>query len=585
MAAVVLLAMAVGVWPQAAAAQTAAPRVDIETLYLDPAGRGSLTVGTGETLKQGKFRVGLGFGYQYGHLQLSSTVASGDVVLRDRVDAQLFAAVGATDWLELGATIPVIIAQFTSRPVFDVTMAGLGTPQLHARLGILNDKRPLFLSLGLSAGLPLGSSGALSNQGLWIQPRLNLGKRFTSFLLAGEVAGLIRTNTVSLASYGGGYWDQVGNLITGSLSIGTLGDRARGELTVRVQAPLQAGWFGVEGLLGLRVPVKQTEFFLALGPGFGGGPTMPAFRVYLGAAYGNSAKKECIEGEAYELVDCPNLDRDGDGVKNSVDKEPLKPEDLDGYQDDDGAPDPDNDGDGLLDGEDKCPNERGTPEASGCADRDTDGDHVVDRLDKCPDVAEDLDGFEDDDGCPEPDNDGDQIEDAKDACPMEKGIPEERGCPVKDDDGDTVPNHLDNCPTIKGDPANGGCPAEDKQLVVITRERLRILDTVRFATNRASLLPGSFRLLDQVAAVMVAQPRLKVIQVEGHTDNVGDPAKNQKLSEERAAAVRDYLMKKGVAGERVKSAGFGADRPIESNSTAKGRETNRRVEFNIVEQD
>src|SRR5262245_11792371 len=152
----------------AAAAQTdPAPSIDVESLYIDPAGKGSLTVGSGETLPGGRFRVGLGLGYTYGQLQFSTATSEGNIILRDRITAQIFGAVGITDWLEVGATLPVIIQQFPSgmTPPFVISAAGLGTPQLHTKFGILGETRPVFLSLGLSVGLPLGTTGALSNQG------------------------------------------------------------------------------------------------------------------------------------------------------------------------------------------------------------------------------------------------------------------------------------------------------------------------------------------------------------------------------------------------------------------------------------
>jgi outer membrane protein OmpA-like peptidoglycan-associated protein len=578
-----------------AAAQTPppAPAIDLESLYIDPAGLGSLTVGSGETLKQGKFRVGAAVGYTYGQLQFDTATTEGTIVLRDRINAQLFGAVGVTDWLEIGATVPAVIHQWFSQTPFDAAQAGLMTPWVHVKFGLLDEKRPIFLSLGLSAGLPLGTpSTLLANQGFEVVPRLNVGHRFSAFTLSAEVAAMIRTRgqdaNTDLSAYGGSAWDVVGNNLFASLAATTSGEVARGELSVRFIAPLQTGWIGVEGLLGLRVNVGVAELFVALGPGFGGHPNTPGFRLYGGVTFGNNrepAKAVCVEGQPYDLAACPDLDRDGDGVKNAVDKCPLEAEDRDGFQDDDGCPDPDNDGDGVPDAQDKCPNVKGVPENQGCPDVDTDGDGIVDRLDKCPDQPEDMDGFQDDDGCPDLDNDDDGITDKIDACPNEKGIPEERGCPAKDTDGDGVPNHLDNCPDVKGVPENQGCPPKEKQLVVITREQLKILEMVQFATGKATILPASNTLLTQVAKVINAQSRIKLVQVEGHTDNVGEPVKNMKLSQDRANSVKAFLVKKGVSEARLKAVGFGQDKPLETNATANGRQANRRVEFNIVDQD
>ncbi len=126
----------------------------------------------------------------------------------------------------------------------------------------------------------------------------------------------------------------------------------------------------------------------------------------------------------------PAHDRDGDGIGDDVDLCPTEPEDFDGFQDEDGCPDPDNDGDLILDQNDMCPNVPG-PKPDGCpiaAASDRDGDGVVDNIDKCPDHPEDMDGFQDADGCPDPDNDGDGILDRNDKCPNLAGPPPS-GCP------------------------------------------------------------------------------------------------------------------------------------------------------------
>ena len=129
---------------------------------------------------------------------------------------------------------------------------------------------------------------------------------------------------------------------------------------------------------------------------------------------------------------------------------------------------------------------------------------------------------------------------------------------------------------------NFGCPAAKKQLVVLTAEKLKILDKVYFDTGRASIQKRSFALLDNVAQVLVVHPEIPLVQIEGHTDNTGVAEKNRKLSQERADAVKSYLAKKGVADGRLRAVGFGQDKPAESNETPAGRDNNRRVEFNLV---
>ena len=275
-------------------------------------------------------------------------------------------------------------------------------------------------------------------------------------------------------------------------------------------------------------------------------------------------------------------DPDHDGVLGDADKCPNEP----GPGTPDGCPVKDKDGDGIYDNVDKCPDQpetvNGYQDQDGCPDvvPDTDGDGIDDLHDKCPGEPEDKDGFQDADGCPDPDNDGDGVMDAKDKCPNVAGPVENAGCPDVDTDGDGIVDRLDNCPNEAGTEANHGCKA--KQLVTITKNQLQILDQVRFQTGTAKLSKASNALLDNIARVMLAHLEIWKIKVEGHTDNVGKSDANQKLSEDRAASVVKYLEGKGVAPERLQAVGHGDTSPLADNTSAKGREANRRVEFNIV---
>jgi hypothetical protein len=160
-------------------------------------------------------------------------------------------------------------------------------------------------------------------------------------------------------------------------------------------------------------------------------------------------------------------DRDKDGIPNDDDRCPRQAEDIDGFEDDDGCPDPDNDQDGFLDEDDQCPNEAEDPDGfedeDGCPDPDNDGDGVLDENDRCPDSLEDPDGFEDEDGCIDADNDGDGILDGDDQCPNEpenfNGRADEDGCP-DDSDGDGFPDEQDACPDAPEDGQGeaDGCP-------------------------------------------------------------------------------------------------------------------------------
>jgi outer membrane protein OmpA-like peptidoglycan-associated protein len=247
-------------------------------------------------------------------------------------------------------------------------------------------------------------------------------------------------------------------------------------------------------------------------------------------------------------------DLDGDGLLDDVDKCPREPEDFDGYQDEDGCPDNDNDGDGIADKIDKCPNDPedkdGFEDDDGCPDLDNDKDGLADKIDQCPNEAEDSDGFEDDDGCPDPDNDKDGIADKDDKCPNEYGVPPD-GCPKK---------YVN---------------------VVVTEKKIEIKQTVYFDTNKATIKPVSFPLLNEVAQALKDNPTIKV-EVQGHTDSQGNDAFNLKLSQRRAESVRTYLASQGIDGSRMTPKGYGENVMIADNRTAEGRAQNRRVEFIIL---
>lgn len=275
-----------------------------------------------------------------------------------------------------------------------------------------------------------------------------------------------------------------------------------------------------------------------------------------------------------ESQGCPvSKDSDSDALPDDIDRCPLDPEDRDGFQDEDGCPDADNDGDGVVDKADACPLEPGAVEARGCPVKDRDGDGVSDPADSCPDVA----GIKVLAGCPDSDSDG--IPDAEDKCPQQAGTKENGGCPDADTDGDALADRIDKCPTQFG-PRPDGCPKK-YTLVQVRREKIDIKQQVHFATAKFRVLPDSFPLLNQVVQVLRDFPNMQ-ISIEGHTDSVGGEALNMRLSQQRAEAVLDYLISKGVSPERLEANGFGPTKPIASNKTASGRARNRRTEFRIV---
>jgi outer membrane protein OmpA-like peptidoglycan-associated protein len=554
-------------------------------VWLDPGGRGSLEVGNGQTLGNLNFRAGAAIFYTYGNLNAFKNPGE-QLVLRDRLGVQIFGALGVFDWLEFGLNVPVIAYQATSSSYGLDANAGLGNPWVHAKVMVLGTSKPVTLGIDLGVGIPIGTQSAQGNGGFEFAPKVQLGHVFSEWQIAGEL-GFLYQPVTDYSVLTGNANDKVGSqLWLGATATTVSATGPRGEVTVRGTAPISGGRAALEAQLGVRFPLGNFELFASAGPGFGGEPGTPNARVYFGGAFANTplTQPACVEGRPYDLASCPDLDKDGDGIKNSLDKCPNEPEDKDGFEDEDGCPDLDNDTDGVPDAQDKCPLVKGPAANHGCPDVDTDGDGIVDRLDKCPNEPEDKDGFEDEDGCPDLDNDKDGVPDAQDACPNEPGLARDHGCPPKDTDGDGVTDSLDNCPNEKGPAENAGCPVAQKQLVVITDAKLKILDKVYFDLGKNSIQKRSFALLDNVGKVLVSHPEIGLIQVEGHTDNQGNPAANKKLSQERAEQVKTYLVKKGVADTRLRAVGLGDEKPAEPNTTPAGRDANRRVEFNLVTQ-
>ena len=204
---------------------------------------------------------------------------------------------------------------------------------------------------------------------------------------------------------------------------------------------------------------------------------------------------------------------------------------------------------------------------------DTDKDGIIDSLDKCVTVP----GVAKYDGCPVPDTDKDGINDEEDKCPTEAGPANNQGCPFVDTDGDGVPDPDDKCPTLAGPRENQGCP-EIKEEVV--KKINYAASNIYFATGKYTLLSKSFKGLNEVAQVLKDNPEMK-LSIDGHTDNVGADNLNQKLSENRAAAVKAYLVKRGIDESRLVSAGYGETQPVADNKAAAGRQKNRRVELKL----
>ncbi len=314
-------------------------------------------------------------------------------------------------------------------------------------------------------------------------------------------------------------------------------------------------------------------------------------------------------------------DRDGDGLPAPFDACDDAPEDLDGFEDGDGCPEPDDDGDGVPDATDRCPRVAGSGDGCPKVGPDADGDGVGDAADRCPFEPETRDGVRDEDGCPESappdpgapspaatpaplgapppagaplpplevraDLDGDGLVGDDDDCPSEAedadGFEDTDGCPELDDDADGLPDAADACPrqaeTVNAFNDDDGCPDEvpDAQAEVTG-----IVRGIQFRADSARLLPGSLKVLAKVAKAMGQNPGLR-LEIQGHTDARGERDYNLDLSKRRALAVKRWLVDQGIDATRMRTKGFGPDRPTAPNSYFAGRMRNRRVELVYTE--
>lgn len=260
-------------------------------------------------------------------------------------------------------------------------------------------------------------------------------------------------------------------------------------------------------------------------------------------------------------------DTDGDGI---YDKDDACP-DVAGLKQFNGCPD--TDGDGIVDASDACPDVFGLAALNGCPD--TDGDGVADASDACPDVA----GLAALNGCP--DADGDGIADKDDKCPTVAGPRENGGCPFVDADKDGVLDKDDDCPTVAGPASNRGCPEVTSEALEELKVQAR---AVYFNSGKATFKTGdqeTLARLDAIKQILINYPNAK-FSIEGHTDSDGSDKLNQKLSEDRAAAVMNALIERGISVDNLVSKGFGESMPVASNKTAAGKAQNRRTEIKHI---
>jgi outer membrane protein OmpA-like peptidoglycan-associated protein len=459
--------------------------------------------------------------------------------------AQVMAALGLFEWIELGVIVPVGLNQPTTSDLFARTLAfgdvagGLGDLRLSFKLPLL--RGDFGLSARVVVSLPTSGGQSFLGSDHWtLYPSLVAAGTAGPLRVAGELGYRMRQRR-ALADF---EQDDEVHLAAG-LSVELLPELlAIGEVQSRIglggRSPFGGSALGtpelpVEADLGLRVrPGEGLTIEAAGGFGLVAGSGAPAPRVLATLRY------------ATEREPCP-----------------WGPEDDDGFEDGDFCRDDDNDGDGLEDEVDRCPNDAEDPDGfrdeDGCPDADNDADGVPDADDACPTQSEDDDEFASEDGCPEPDNDEDGVPDGADACVMD---PEDLDS-FEDEDG---------CP----EPGPRSAP------ITVSDTRILIPETIYFEFDTDVIRSVSTPLLDQLAGVINALDRRVRVRIEGHTDDVGGREYNLDLSYRRARAVMEYLIGRGVPRARLEYHGYGDTRPQAPNDDPASRALNRRVEFTIL---
>jgi outer membrane protein OmpA-like peptidoglycan-associated protein len=456
---------------------------------------------------------------------------------------------------ELGLTIPVLIQSGDASMLASAEGTTLGDVALHAKAKLIA-VGPVALGFGAVVTAPTAKDdqyagyGGPSGQGILLAS--HQGRRLLLSANAGflarktdDFAGVQQGNAFTYGA-GGGYRVTPSIWVAGEV-FGDVG------LVADSQPSIQA-------LLGVRYRMGDT-ITVGLGGGFGmiDAVGVPKARGFLLVSYSPAMRPQL----AFEAPPPPRDERDPDGDKiaNADDKCPNEAEDADVFEDEDGCPELDNDSDGVLDA-----------------------------MDQCKDQAEDADGFEDDDGCADADNDKDGIADATDVCPNEgedkDGTADLDGCPDNDNDHDGVVDGKDRCPakpeTINGNRDDDGCPDAGDSLVLLAAERIELLEPVKFIGKTAKLAKGSANVLGQVAATLRANPEVLKIRVTAHVHPRDGRDADQKLSDDRAAAVKEWLVLWGIKIDRVDAKGFGSQKPLVKNQR-KAEEINDRIEFVIME--
>ncbi|MCO4764382.1 MAG: OmpA family protein [Myxococcales bacterium] len=538
---------------------------------------------------QGHLRPSAGLFLHYDHRPLVFVHAlTGEPAydeLSYQVSAQLTCAIGLWDRFEFGLAMPLTFAQGTGDDALKFGMS----PEISGGAGDLRVqmKAVLWRSGGMRLGfvapllLPTGDDAAyLGDGGIGFEPAIVASFQRKSWAVAANIRYRLRPSerfSPALSTQQITVDDEVGLSVGARFSVvpDTVDLIADGYALVNTSNEANTDRAG-EVLAGARMYFGGGwTASVAAGPGVGVGMGVPVMRAVAHIGWRSIVPKPI------------NPDLDGDGIPNERDVCPHVAENFNGVRDTDGCPEDE----WVLRWARKRANQvRPRPKSAPLpkaptevaydptagwrvtdptkppttADKgdalppllspgDDDGDGLVRADDVCPDVPEDKDGFEDGDGCPDPDNDGDNIPDDKDKCP--NAAETKNG--FKDDDG---------CPEL--------VPVDLARLIGAIRG-------IHFETSSDKLRKRSNRSLKRLLKVLKRYPIVRV-GLSGHTDADGDRKYNVDLSRRRAAAVRAWLIERGIAAARIVAEGYGPDRPVAKNDTAAHKAENRRVEFALL---
>ncbi len=540
-----LLFLTLGMVP--ATALAAPPPMDVQ--HFKPHGdrTGWFVTESAQTLEMWKPAFGLWLSYANKPLVHYVDGEPTDLVVKDLLTMDLQAAIGF-GMVDLAIDLPIHLAVGGEGYAgWNDAFSGsaVGDLRLLPKVRFLDpDKKGIGLGLALPLTFPTGNSDRY------------VGRRTVTFSPT-----LLVTGHVGMFRLGGnlGYRiagvDEVDDLTAGKAFLYRVAASVQPVDALTVGAEIYGEAHSIprnnpaEWLAGVTVqPVSGLGISLAAGTALGRGYSSPEGRIVFGVGYTPSKAK----------------DTDEDGIPDKKDECPEDPEDIDEFEDSDGCPDIDNDGDGILDVNDGCPNiaenVNGWEDEDGCLDTipDTDGDRLLDNVDRCINDPEDVDTFEDDDGCPDPDNDQDNILDVDDECPL---VPE-------------VLNGVDD---------EDGCPDEGKVQLDLNKKEIYIFEKVHFDLNKATIKRQSHEILDAVHNVLEKFPSITLVEVQGHTDIRGPDYLNQDLSQRRADAVKNYLVKKGIDASRLQSKGYGETKLLDTAETEEAHAKNRRVQFIVLE--